>query len=112
MAQQEAVLDNYEITAEQAALCTRAIFTDLVEKKLTNEAKRVTERLGISVEDLVEKSNQEIKYEARFNAATLTDDIVRMRAIHFELRRRKKLKLVHDTIKQSKPNNRKDKATK
>ena len=57
MAQQEAVLANYEITAEQAALCTRAIFTDLVEKKLTNEAKRVTERLGISVEDLVEKSN-------------------------------------------------------
>ena len=50
------MLASYEITADQAAQITKLIFTDLAERKLTNEAKRVCERIGVNVDDLVEKS--------------------------------------------------------
>lgn len=99
MAQQQAVLDNYEITADMAAHATKIIFIDVEAKKLTSEARRVCERLGINVDDLIEKSADQIRYEARFDTAPITDDIVNMRLIHFELRRRRKVKIVHDTVK-------------
>ena len=46
--------------------------------KLSFDAKRASERLGIMVDDLVEKPLEEFKYLARGNK-DLTDDIIQMR---------------------------------
>lgn len=67
------------------------------------EAKRACERVGVNPQDLVEKQYEQVKYEAKFEnkSNNITDKIIDMRYYHLESRRRKKLKLVSEYIRNN-----------
>ena len=46
--------------------------------------------------DLIEKKADDIRHEARYEIESLTEEVIGIRLQHFELRRRKKLKLACD----------------
>mmetsp|Transcript_17449 Transcript_17449/g.26884 ORF Transcript_17449/g.26884 Transcript_17449/m.26884 type:complete len:84 (+) Transcript_17449:197-448(+) len=58
--------------------------------------------MGINPNDLLEKTIEEFKYTAR-NQKEVTDQIIEMRFGHYEMRRRKKLRILGDYIKANKP---------
>ena len=63
------------------------------------EAKRAVDRVGINPHDLQEKTLEEFKHNAKDE--NVTDEIVRMRYFHYENRRRKKLKILADYIRNN-----------
>ena len=67
------------------------------------EARRACERVGVNPQDLVEKPYEQVKYEANSEnkSNAITDKIVDMRYYHLESRRRKKLKLVAEYIRNN-----------
>ena len=67
---------------------------------MTVEARRAAEKLGFNTDELFEISPDLIREHAK--GEKLTDDVVEMRMLHHELRRRKKLKLVCETLKTMK----------
>ena len=67
--------------------------------KLTYEAKRAVERVGVNPLDLMEKTIEEFNYKAKGDI--LTPEIMQIRFYHFENRRRKKLRIVADYIKNN-----------
>ena len=80
----------------------RQLFADPEVGRLTGDAKRACEKLGIKVEDLLKKTPADIKLEAKHELEPLTQESINIRLHHFELRRRKKLKLAADAIKLTK----------
>lgn len=87
-----------EITKEMANQFMKQIFADPAYSKLNYEAKKACKKNGLDVEDLQEKTIEEFKYNRGPND---TDEILEMRHVHYENRRRKKLKIICDFIKRN-----------
>ena len=67
------------------------------------EAKKACRVIGIQPQDLQEKTIQEFQY----NAKNETAKIVEMRYIHHESKRRKKLKILAENIRNNRQNSQK-----
>ena len=65
------------------------------------EAKRACVSLAINPHDLHEKTIQEFKYNSKPGE---TEKIIEMRYIHFESKRRKKLKILAEYIRNNRQN--------
>jgi len=63
------------------------------------EAKRAIERCGIDVEDLLEKTLEQFNYHALNEF--VTPGILKMRYIHHENRRRKKIKMLAEYVRKN-----------
>lgn len=63
------------------------------------EAKKAVDRVGINPLDLQEKTLEEFKHQAKDEG--VTDEIIEMRYFHHENRRRKKLKILADYIRNN-----------
>ena len=74
----------------------RQIFADVETGRLNGDGKRACDKLGVNAEDLIEKKAEDIRHEARYEIEPLTEEVIGIRLQHFELRRRKKLKLACD----------------
>ena len=57
--------------------------------------------MGINPFDLKEKTIEEFKYEAKHDP-NATDQVVEIRYIHYESRRRKKLKILAEYLRNNK----------
>ena len=89
----------YTVSLEQATWFQKQIFIDLNTYKMNYEAKRAVDRVGINPHDLQEKTLEEFKHNAKDE--NVTDEIIRMRYFHYENRRRKKLKILADYIRNN-----------
>ena len=57
-----------EISNEQTAWYTKQIFIDPTIQKLSFEAKRACDRVGINPADLKEKTLEEFKFNSKFDS--------------------------------------------
>ena len=93
--------DKFEITDEQTAWYTRMLFNDDVAslKRLTAEAKRACQFIGLSPTTLLKKDMEDIK-----NAAEpgIQPKVLEMRCHHQEARRRKRLRFLFEYVKANK----------
>ena len=55
----------FEINQDLALVYAKQIFADVATGKLTYEAKRAVERVGINALDLIEKTEEEFNYRAQ-----------------------------------------------
>ena len=60
------------MSAEQAAWYTKQVFIDVEKNKMTYDAKKVCERLGVDPLDLVEKTLAEFKSLSKINNENIT----------------------------------------
>ena len=88
---------NYDVPNDQLHWYTKQIFADVGTMKLYFEAKKALERCGINPSDLKEKCLEEFNYHARNEF--VTPDMVKMRYLHFENRRRRKIRTLAEYIK-------------
>ena len=79
----------------------KQIFADPQCTKLSYEAKKACKKQGIEMIELKEKTLEEFKYNAGPNDSS---EILEMRHVHYENRRRKKLKIIVEYIKRNKSN--------
>jgi hypothetical protein len=79
----------------------KSIFADPTFTKLNFEAKKACKKQGIEPNELKEKTFEEFKYNAGPND---TEEILQMRTVHYENRRRKKLRIINDFIKRNRYN--------
>ena len=77
----------------------KTIFADPACTKLNYEAKKACTKNGIDPNDLQEKTIDEFKYN---RAPNETEEILEMRLVHYENRRRKRLKILNEFIKRNK----------
>ena len=77
----------------------KTIYADPACTKLNFEAKKACKKNGIDPIDLQEKTIDEFKYKGDPNE---TEEILEMRLVHYENRRRKKLKIINEFIKRNK----------
>ena len=79
----------------------KQIYVDAVFSKMNADGKKACQALGISPSELQEKTIEEFKYNA---AKGEPDNVIHMRYIHHECKRRKKLKMVSECIRNTKQN--------
>jgi len=93
--------ERFDITDEQTVFYTRMLFNDEqpLLKKLTAEAKKACQFIGLNPKSLIKKDLEEVRSTAE---PGLQPKVIELRFRHLEERRRKRLRFLYEYVKANK----------